>query len=674
MSGFASYEIARSGLFASERALYVTGHNISNVNTQGFSRQQAILASAAPDYSGKFPIGLGATIEEIRQIRHTFLDNVYRAENELLGYHETRLKTFNDIESILGEPMSEGIQSVLNQFWDSWHELSKSPESLTVRALVRQRANAFAEQVNHIGEQLNKLQEDLDSEIKVRINEINTLAGNIADLNLKILKYENGGDTANDFRDERAMYLDRLSKLVNVNVYERQDGMVDVDIAGHFLVSRGNTSKIYAGENTLGSVYVAPKWEINDQLVDVKSGILKGLLQARGESVVGATDSVSNGSPNDKADITIAVNLSNAADLTSLQTNIAQFLDRLDNKGLNYRLNLVTYGGTTGADVPQQFADRASFEAAISALPALGASANADFTSLVTQLETNVTYRNEANRYLAVFTDQAADAGAVLDAQISDLSQLGMTTFVASPDNDAVTPGFQSDPGWQDMANTTGGSVYDLSAVDYDILGLDINRNVNQKISSIPASYDIISDIKRRLNGLINIIAREINSLHKSGVDKYGNPGEDFFVKEISTSPLRMGNIKVNPNFSVLDRIAAAVTPAPGDNVLAQQIVSLRHANLFGSVTQSSNSDDYYRSIILKLGNDGNEEMRIVEGQSKLLQSAENQRTAISGVSMDEEMSNMIKFQYSYNAASKVISLMDECFENIINRLGTQGR
>lgn len=674
MSGFASYEIARSGLFASERALYVTGHNISNVNTAGFSRQQAILASATPDYSGKFPQGLGVTIEQIRQIRNTFLDNVYRAENELLGYQETRLKTLNDVESILGEPMTEGLQSVLNQFWDSWHELSKSPESLTVRALVRQRASAFVDQANHIGEQLNKLQEDLDSEIKVRIDEINSLASKIADLNIKILKSENSGDFANDFRDERAVYIDRLSKLVNISVNERQDSMVDIDIAGHFLVSRGDVSKIYAGENTLGSLYVAPRWEATDGLVGVRSGILKGLLEARGESVVGTIDSVSNGSPNVKSDITIAVDLSNVADLASLQANISQFIDRLENKGIDYRLNLVTYGGTTGSDVPQQFTDRASFEAAIAADPVIGGSANADFDSLVTQLQTNITYRNEANRYLVVFTDQNADAGAVLDTQIDDLNQLGMTTFIATDDTDGATAGFQPDAGWQDMADSTGGKVYDLSAVDYDNLGLDINSDVNQKMSTIPTSKDIISDMKRRLNALINIIAREVNSLHKTGVDIYGNPGEDFFIKKDNDFSMQMGNIKLNPIFSVLDRIAAAKTPATGDNALAQEIIELRHNSIFGNASESQNGDDYYRSIILTLGNAGSESKRVVDGQKKLLESAESRRTAISGVSMDEEMSNMIKFQYSYNAASKVISLMDECFESIINRLGMQGR
>ncbi|MGE5328922.1 MAG: flagellar hook-associated protein FlgK [Deltaproteobacteria bacterium] len=682
MSGFSSYEIARSGLFASERALYVTGHNISNVNTTGFSRQQAIIASSTPDNSGKFPQGLGATIEQIRQIRNTFIDNVYRAENELLGYQETRLKTINDIESILGEPMTDGLQSVLNQFWDSWNELSKNPESLTVRALVRQRANALVEQFNHTGEQLNKLQEDLSSEIGVRVNELNNLSSKIADLNIKILKTENSGDMANDLRDERATYIDRLSKLVNIGVSERQDGMVDIDIAGRSLVSHGEASKIYSGENKVGSVFNAPRWELGNQLVDIRSGILKGLLEARGESVVGTIDSVTNGSPSVKTDITFAVDLSNdtfgTTNLQYIKDHIGEFIDRLENKGIDYRFNLITFGGAPGADVPQQFTNRASFEAAIAGLTTRSTSTDNDFFSVINRLQNDVTYRNESNRYLMVFTNETVQGDGVnvtapaLQTQINNLNQLGIKTFVAS--NTSYMNDTNPEPGWQTISDETGGKMYDLAAANFDTMGIDIGTDVNAEISTLPVSKDIIPDIKRRLNALINIIVREVNSLHKTGRDIDGNAGQDFFLKINDDFALQMGNIKINPIFNDLDRIAAAKMAAQGDNALAQEIVSLRHASLFGDIEESQNGDDFYRSVILTIGNLGTEAQRITDGQTKLLQSAENQRTAISGVSMDEEMSNMIKFQYSYNAATKMVSLIDECFEHIINKLGTQGR
>jgi len=679
MSGFASLQIARSGLFASEAALNVTGHNIANVNTAGFSRQQAMISSATPDNSGPFPKGLGATIEQIRQIRNTFIDNVYRAENELVGYDETKVNTINDVESILGEPMSDGLQSVFDNFWSGWDELAKDPASLTARANARQQANNLVNQFNHIGEQLDKLQEDLDSEIKVKIDEVNTLASKIANLNVEILKAENGGDNANDFRDERSNYIDDLSKIVNINVNERQDGMVDIDIAGRFLVTHDEASKIYAGENKVGSLFNAPRWELGDDLVDVRGGVLKGLLESRGESVVGTVGSTTNGSPSDKADITFAIDLSDdtmgVTNISYIQTHMAEFIDRLENKGIDYQFNLITFGGASGADAPQAFADRTTFEAAIAGLTTRSATTDNDFSSVITRLQDDVTYRNESNKYLMVFTnesvqgDEVAFDAATLQTQIDKLNELGMKTFITS--NSTYMGDTNPEPGWQTIADETGGGIYDLATVDFDNLGLDVNTSLNEEISSIAASQDIVPDIKRRLNALANIIMREINSLAKTGLDLDGNAGEDIFVKANDDFSLQMGNIEINPALQDLDKIVAAKTAAKGDNTLAQDIVAIRNLTLFGSSSENQTVDDYYRSVILVVGNSGSEAQRLCDGQTQLLQSAQNQRSSISGVSMDEEMANMIKFQYSYTAASKVISLMDECFDYIINKLKT---
>lgn len=229
---FASYEIARSGLMVNERGLYVTGHNIANVNTPGYVRQQAMIKNGPVETvltrAGLVQLGLGADIQEIRQIRHTFLDNIYRQENTTLGYWETRQKTYVDLQAIMAEPMESGLQNVLNRFWDAWQELAKEPDSLTVRALVRQRSEALVQQINHMGAQLDRLQNDLNTEIIVRIDEINEITREIAKLNVTILKNEVSGDTASDYRDRRNTLIDRLTKLIKVDVLEMQDGQVDI--------------------------------------------------------------------------------------------------------------------------------------------------------------------------------------------------------------------------------------------------------------------------------------------------------------------------------------------------------------------------------------------------------------------------------------------------------------
>ncbi|HEX9062806.1 MAG TPA: flagellar hook-associated protein FlgK, partial [Clostridia bacterium] len=249
-SSLGSYEIARSGLNVSERGLNVTGHNISNVNTTGYVRQQAMI-EAAPyinqySKSGMYQLGLGADIQQIRQTRMTFLDNIYRQENTTLGYWQARNKTMEDVQSILGEPMGDGLQNMMNQFWDSWQELSKEPDSLTVRALLKQRGEQLVTEINHTGQQLDKLQSDLNSEISTRISEINDITKNIAYLNGEIVKNEVTGDCANDYRDQRNALVDKLTGLVNADVNEMNDGQLAITVGGYFIVDKNHSTELAA--------------------------------------------------------------------------------------------------------------------------------------------------------------------------------------------------------------------------------------------------------------------------------------------------------------------------------------------------------------------------------------------------------------------------------------------
>lgn len=219
-------------MYSNQRALEVTGHNISNLGTPGFARQQAVLATAHTQYVMNNWVELGARVQEIRQIRNSFLDSIYRRESNALGYWEARYNSVNDLEAILGEPMLDGLQNTLNEFWNAWQELAKSPESLTVRALVRQRAEALVYHLNHMGYQINKLQDDINTEIIKRIDEVNSITKQIAELNVLIARVETAGNKANDYYDQRNNLVDRLSRLVQVEVRELPNGQMDVLVGG----------------------------------------------------------------------------------------------------------------------------------------------------------------------------------------------------------------------------------------------------------------------------------------------------------------------------------------------------------------------------------------------------------------------------------------------------------
>lgn len=665
---FASYEIARSGLYVNERGLNVTGHNISNVNTPGYVRQQAMIKNGPVQTEfnkfGMVQYGLGAEIQQIRQIRHSFLDNVYRQENTTLGYWESRGKTFQDVQAIMAEPLESGLQNVLNQFWDSWQELSKAPDSLTVRALVRQRGEALVEQINHMGSQFDRLQSDLNSEISVRIDEVNAITSQIADLNFAILKNEVSNDAANDYRDQRNVLIDHLTKLVNVEVNEMQDGQIDITLGGNFLVQKGISTNLYVEERNTGDIFYVPKLEGTNIEVPLRNGIIKGLMESRGD-VSGAVGGIENGTPNTKADVTFIVDISAASGLVlaDVQSDIEIYAAEIRKKGLDFNFRLVTtQGNAVISNTGYNMSQYTNLIADVNALAQVPGAATTDFTNVFNTFG-GMTFRPNDNKYAVVFTNDDATGET--------------TSYKTILNNFGVKASVVTDTGinWGLVTAATGGTEY-TGVSTSATAGSDIADNVNAGITTISASLNIVSDIRARLNALVNLLTREVNYLHKSGMTMGSTPvaGADFFTVINTGRPLEMGNIRLNSNLSDPKNIAASLTGFNGDNTNALKIANLRYVPVLQDFNGILSTDDYYQSIILSMGNNGSDSVRVADSQEKLVKSADATRLAITGVSMDEEMTNMMKFKFAYDAASKALNVIDNMIETIINRMGLSGR
>jgi flagellar hook-associated protein 1 FlgK len=137
---------------------------------------------------------------------------------------------------------------------------------------------------------------------------------------------------------------------------------------------------------------------------------------------------------------------------------------------------------------------------------------------------------------------------------------------------------------------------------------------------------------------------------------------------------MEMGNIRVALAMKDLNNIVASATDANGDNQIALAVAHLRNESLMEGYSQTLSIDDFYQYIILRVGNMGHDAEQIAMNQQTLVYAADNDRQSIMGVSLDEEMSNMIKFKYAYNAATKTISVINEMLDTLINRTGITGR
>ncbi|CAM2934251.1 flagellar hook-associated protein FlgK [Paenibacillus sediminis] len=247
-STFMGLETAKRSLFANTAAMNTTGHNIANANTPGYSRQVVGLVASRPiEAPGLFnkstapgQLGTGVEYNYIKRVRESFLDDQYWDANKSLGEWEVQADTLSKLEKVFNEPSDSGLSTVLNNFWNSWSSLSKDPENVTSRKIVRENALALVDAFNETSKKLTDMQDDLTQRVSVTADHINTLTSQIAQLNDEIMRIEGQRDNANDLRDQRDLIIDELSKLTNVSVTEQSDGYTVV--AGGLQLVSGNNS------------------------------------------------------------------------------------------------------------------------------------------------------------------------------------------------------------------------------------------------------------------------------------------------------------------------------------------------------------------------------------------------------------------------------------------------
>jgi flagellar hook-associated protein 1 len=237
-STFHGLEVAKRGMFTQQSALYVTGHNIANANTPGYSRQRVnfVQTEPYPPASMNRPqipgqMGTGVTAGSVQRIRDSFLDYQYRNEANKLGYWSTRSEVIAKMEDIMNEPSEFGLGKAMTQFWESLQDLSVNPENEGARAVVRQRGVAVAESFNYLYNSLSQIRTDLGQEIKTGLLEVNSILKQISELNDQIKAIEPNGYLPNDLYDKRDALVDELSKFFHVQVETVPSGGNALDIA-----------------------------------------------------------------------------------------------------------------------------------------------------------------------------------------------------------------------------------------------------------------------------------------------------------------------------------------------------------------------------------------------------------------------------------------------------------
>jgi flagellar hook-associated protein 1 len=287
MSGlFQGLEIGKQALLTHQLAMSTIGHNMANVSTPGYTRQRVQISSSQPLVTANYTLGNGVTAETIVHVRDLFLTGQYRRENKSLGEWTYREKALTQIETYFAEPNDEGLGGVLDKFWNSWSDLSNNPESMAARSSVVAQGRMLTNSFHSLDQRLEEMQASVDKDVVSRVDDINNLAKQIANLNRLIVSEELGNQTANDLRDQRDELVDELSGLADVTTAEKANGSVTVYISGLAIAENADTFEL-GTRVTPGATQSRHDiiWKGTKTAVKITGGELKALLDTRDTTI-----------------------------------------------------------------------------------------------------------------------------------------------------------------------------------------------------------------------------------------------------------------------------------------------------------------------------------------------------------------------------------------------------
>ncbi len=317
MSLMSGLHVGATGIRTSQNALNTVAHNLSNVETEGYTRQQVsqadgIYNTISYQYAGvsRQQVGLGVYFSETKRVRDVFLDRTYRQENGRCSFYEVQAEAVEEIEDIIGEMQGEDFEQALTNLWETVQELAKDPTSSVNQSAFVRRAAQFIERSNAVYAALSDYQDDMNLTIKNHVDKINEYGKKIQELNDKIVAIESAGvEKANDLKDERDYYIDQLSGLANISYSEDSWGYVNVKLEGVDFIKNDVVYEIsldtnadtgfhtpywsqlanYTLDHNGNKVYHIEGAEVYDLLKPIETelntdiGGLKGVLLARGD-------------------------------------------------------------------------------------------------------------------------------------------------------------------------------------------------------------------------------------------------------------------------------------------------------------------------------------------------------------------------------------------------------
>lgn len=619
-NSFGAIEIGKRSLMAHSTQINTAGHNITNADTEGYSRQRVQIKTFDPLYRPDLTreerpgqVGQGSSVESINRLRDELLDQRIVAQSNQETYWTTREKYYTMIEQVYNEPDEISVRTNMDKYWQSWQELSVYPESQAARQAVVTRGETLAESIQQRYKALSGIGTLINGDIDATVKQINTITKQIADINGEIVKVKAMGDNPNDLLDRRDLLVEKLSGLANITTDIRDDDEFMVHLEGNILV-QGHIARNFEVEPmTDNNGYSRVIWSDTKNTVQVSGGTLGALIELRDVDIREQVQSLNTVTMNFSDLVNdvhrAGIGMNNVTGLDffvqhPFVTSVNGNYDR-DGDGVDDHSYLFRFTGTNSLN-PQE---------------KLGLEGEMKLSGKSGTITVPYHATDTIEEVVARINDSDGEVKAYLDR--NNRLVLKATTAKEMENPDFVIRHVEDNgmflTGYAGILNGSGAeNAYDFAQADASN-ALRGEFSVSPVLN--PAGYVAVNEAIK--GDVLSVAAAYPNNQGKSMI---------------------------------------------GDARAAVEIASIRNTSVM--IGKDRTFDDYFANSVTNVGLKGEQAEMNMLSQNAIMDDLRNLRDSISGVNIDEELAEIIKFQHGYNAAAKFVSVIDQMLDTVINRLG----
>ena len=604
---FYGLELGKKAMLGNQTALNVVGQNIANANTPGYSRQKVNL-EAQYIYSEKYgTFGAGVELASVKRARNEFIDDRMIKETTEQAKWETREKNIENLQYVFNEPNDGTIRDSLDSFWTSLQDLANNAQESSTRETVKEKAEDLASVIKSAHSQVKSMQDEMNSTIKVEMEDVNSKLKQIADLNVQIAKVELDGVTsANELRDQRDSITEELSKSLDIKV-NRSGSEFSIIIDGRAAVQGSTYQQFKMTTSAEEDNKYTIRWEDTEEKVSISNGKVKAMLELRDEDTIKYMDYL------DELAIGV-IDAMNEVHRSGFDINGqagGQFFRDFEVKD---EIIDPYNSGEYQAAIYKIYGDKS-----VTNIEGKSASTNSGITAQTGSFEIN---------NIRISYNTSSDSIKDIIQRINDAD----TGVVAAldPNNRLVFRADKESGYTVRLINETSGTFLQEMGI-LNTGSTSFNYKNTATLSAISAER-----LATPKTGVAERMEVYIQDVDKIAAAK----GKDTNGDGIADTTLGIGN---------------------GDNILA--MAQVKGKSIIGNYT----AGDYFKSLVSDLGVAGKQATTFYGNQKTLTTSLEQRRQSEIGVSLDEEITEMIKYQHGYNAAAKFISTVDSMIETLIS-------